>query len=299
MRGWAALLWLSVVAVCVLILVLVSGVLPGLAESAQALCSRQVLRGDVVRRLLRLLLRGMGAALPERPRFLLWRSDDPGRSALSVQLGARLGSVRTLAPPLFRRACASVSPRARARPPLTGLTRRRYLWMPFFVVGGLLLFMVTTSFFAVNCQSACPQALRPCCIIFSDFLAFIIMAAEILLGVITFAFKGFAKEKMEELTHRVENDADCDKSATGRCHPDAFREMEGMLMFIGIGSFIAAGLQVVRLVAGRGVRKSPRERFPSNIQWEQAYDDMRTNSRRSTPYQRIHGNVGPRDPNAV
>ena len=64
MRGWAALLWLSVVAVCVLILVLVSGLLPGLAESAQALCSRQVLRGDVVRRLLRLLLRRMGAALP-------------------------------------------------------------------------------------------------------------------------------------------------------------------------------------------------------------------------------------------
>lgn len=44
--------------------------------------------------------------------------------------------------------------------------------------------------------------------------------------------------------------------------------------------------------------KDPRTRFPSNVQWEQAYDEMRTNSHRSTPYQRIDGNVGPRDPNA-
>eukprot|EP01043_Picozoa_sp_COSAG02_P008599 COSAG02_NODE_278_length_25916_cov_19.826432_9_plen_160_part_00 len=159
--------------------------------------------------------------------------------------------------------------------------------------------MVTTSTFAVNCQGACPQPLRPCCIVFSDFLAFIVMAAEILLGVITFAFKEFATKKMEELRHRVDNDADCDKSAKGHCNPDLISDMEGWLMFIGVGSFIAAGLQLIRLVAGRGLRKGPRERFPSNVQWEQAYDEMRTNSHRSTPYQRIHGNVGPRDPNAV
>ena len=174
--------------------------------------------------------------------------------------------------------------------------------MPFFTVGGLLLFMVTTSTFAVNCQSCCPQPLRPLCITISEFLAFIVMAAEILLGIITFAFKDFAKHKMEEIRHMVENDKDCDQSDQGRCDPAIIGQMEGWLLFIGIGSFVAAGLQVIRLIAGRGLRKTPRERFPSNVQWEQAYDDMRTNSLRTgrdTPYQRMHGNVGPRDPNAV
>jgi hypothetical protein len=170
--------------------------------------------------------------------------------------------------------------------------------MPFFGVGGLLLFMVATSTCAVNCpmKTLCPN----CCIFFSDFLAFIVMAAEVLLGVITFAFKDFAKKQMEEVRHKMENDKDCDTHDSGGCNPELIKQMEGWLLYIAIGSFVAAGLQLVRLLAGRGLRsKSPRERFPSNVQWEQAYDDMRTNSTRSTPYERIHGNAGPRDPNAV
>lgn len=177
---------------------------------------------------------------------------------------------------------------------------RRYLWMPFFVVGGLLLFMVASSTCALNCQDTCPRTCRPCCIMFADFLAFTVMAAEAVVGVFALAFKSSAKDKMDYIANKVQNDTDCDTTDKGGCKPELIRQMENWLQFIGIGSFVIAGLQVLRLIAGRGLRtKNPRERFPSNVQWEQAYDDMRTNSRRDTPYQRMYGNAGPRDPNAV
>ena len=168
--------------------------------------------------------------------------------------------------------------------------------MPFFTVGGLLLFMVTASTFAVNCESVCPQTCRPCCIMFSDFIAFIVMAAEVVLGVITLASTDFVLKELKQVRHMVENDSNC---VQPQCDPTLIDQVEGWLFVIGIGSFVAAGLQLVRLIAGRGVRQRPRERFPTNVQWEQAYDDLRTNSRRDTPYQRMHGNMGPRDPNAV
>ena len=79
-------LWLSV-AVCLfglIVLVLGSGLVLVLAEGAEDLVATTARRDNVVGRFLRVQLRGMGAALPQRPRFLLRRSDDPWWGALSV-----------------------------------------------------------------------------------------------------------------------------------------------------------------------------------------------------------------------
>ena len=91
------------------------------------------------------------------------------------------------------------------------------------------------------------------------------------------------------------------------CNPELIKQMENYLLYIAIGAFIAAALQLVRLLAGKAIRSKTAgmDRFPSNVQWERAYDDMRSGnsvgdySSRSTPYAPIRGNAGPRDPNAV
>ena len=59
-----------------------------------------------------------------------------------------------------------------------------FVWGPFFAVGGLLVFMVLSNTCGIVCprdlQRTCPN----CCSVFSDFLAFIVLAAELGLALV-------------------------------------------------------------------------------------------------------------------
>ena len=56
------------------------------------------------------------------------------------------------------------------------------------------------------CKDKCPS----CCVFFSDFLAFIVMAAELLLGIIILASKSYATDQLRRVEERVHNEAGCD-----------------------------------------------------------------------------------------
>ena len=77
------------------------------------------------------------------------------------------------------------------------------------MVGCLLLFTAAASTCAVAfrvCKSKCPS----CCVFFSDFLAFIVMAAELLLGIIILASKSYATDQLRRLNQHLRNEAGCD-----------------------------------------------------------------------------------------
>ena len=59
-----------------------------------------------------------------------------------------------------------------------------YLWLPLFVVGGLLVFMVATSTFGMDCCGGCH-----CCVRLSEVIGVVLALAEVCLAIIIFGFK--------------------------------------------------------------------------------------------------------------
>ena len=89
-----------------------------------------------------------------------------------------------------------------------------FVWGPFFAVGGLLVFMVLSNTCGVVCPREAQKTCPNCCSVFSDFLAFIVLAAEIALAVLCLASEPLLDRQMEKWM------AGCDSEHGARNCPD-------------------------------------------------------------------------------
>ena len=130
-----------------------------------------------------------------------------------------------------------------------------YLWLPLFIVGGLLLFMVITSTFGLDCCGGCH-----CCVRLSEVIGFVIAIAELSLAVIIFGFKSTEEKILDShYVNRLQN------VTIQHFAPESEKSFADFDTAIGITLFVLFGLQIVRIISGSVFSK---QRKSIHGQWE-------------------------------
>eukprot|EP01051_Picozoa_sp_SAG22_P008383 SAG22_NODE_635_length_8370_cov_33.081127_12_plen_155_part_00 len=111
-----------------------------------------------------------------------------------------------------------------------------YLWLPLFVVGGLLLFMAGSSTFGLDCCGGCH-----CCVRLSEVIGAVLAVAELTLAVIIFGFK--STEERILASHSVRRFQNVTISHLAPASEKSFADYDTT---IGIVLFVLVGLQVLR-----------------------------------------------------
>jgi hypothetical protein len=130
--------------------------------------------------------------------------------------------------------------------------------LPFFPTGGLMIFMALTSWCGISCPREVNKTCPNCCSILSDFLAFIVLAAEMALAVIILVAEDVVKESLMKFVLNCDkehpNDLDgCPDDGSASKYVEKFESVD---TGIAICLFVLSFLQVLRMVFNLMYRKN-------------------------------------------